>query len=75
MLARKCLAHDGGILLADGDTLMHAIGEFATATGQVLEGDGVQPDDIMARTRADAEAEYDPALEAALAWITSEIGR
>jgi len=61
--------------LPNGDTLLHAVGEFSTANGTVLEGDGVQPDELTPRTKAAVLEGRDPALEAALAWIAGERGR
>lgn len=71
----------GGVLpaswdrLPNGDVLYHAIGEFVTATGEHLEGRGVVPDEPVTVTRADLLAGRDPALHAAMRWITGEKGR
>lgn len=65
----------GGVLpavtdrLPNGDVLYHAIADFITPTGIVLEGRGVLPDDIVRPTRTDLLAGRDPVLDAALAWI------
>ena len=58
--------------LPNGDSLLHAIAEFETSLGEVLEGDGVRPDEAIVPTRSDWVAGRDVALEAALAWIADE---
>jgi len=55
--------------LPNGDVLIHAYGDFVTATGTRLEGRGVIPDDIVPLRRDDLLAGRDRTLEAALAWI------
>ena len=55
--------------LPNGDVLIHAYGDFVTATGTRLEGRGVVPDEPIALDRADLLAGRDRTLEAALAWI------
>jgi carboxyl-terminal processing protease len=57
--------------LPSGDTLLHAMGDFVTATGEHLEGGGVVPDVVVPLDRARLLAGEDAALEAALQWITS----
>jgi carboxyl-terminal processing protease len=57
--------------LPNGDTLLHALGDFETATGMRLEGAGVVPDVPAPLSRAELLAGRDPALEAALDWIAS----
>jgi len=65
----------GGVLpavwdrLPNGDVLYHAIAEFITSTGVVLEGRGVVPDDAVPLTRGDLLAGRDRVMDAALAWI------
>lgn len=58
--------------LSNGDSLLHALGDFETSTGVRLEGTGVVPDQEVPLARADLLASRDPALEAALAWITAQ---
>lgn len=58
--------------LPNDDILYHAIGEFITATGDVLEGRGVVPDSRVRLTRRDLLAGRDPAMEAALQWIAEQ---
>ena len=55
--------------LPNGDVLIHAYGDFVTATGTRLEGRGVIPDDIVPLRREDLLAGKDRTLDAALAWI------
>lgn len=65
----------GGVLpavadrLPNGDVLYHAIADFITADGIVLEGRGVVPDEAVRPTRTDLLAGRDLVLDAALAWI------
>ena len=54
--------------LPNGDTLVHAFGDFVTA-GVRLEGRGVVPDVEIPIDRNALAAGRDPALEAALRWI------
>jgi carboxyl-terminal processing protease len=55
--------------LPNGDVLIHAYGDFVTATGTRLEGRGVIPDETVPLRREDLLAGHDRTLEAALAWI------
>ncbi len=70
----------GGVLpatwdkLPNGDVLYHAFGEFVTATGERPEGRGIIPDEPVTITRADLLAGRDPALDAAMRWITAQKG-
>ncbi len=61
--------------LPNGDFLLHAIGDFLTADGESMEGDGVQPDQVVPLRRADLLAGVDAPLEAALDWIADQAGR
>lgn len=56
--------------LPNGDVLLHAIGDFKTSTGELLEGVGVVPDVSVPLTRETLLADGDPVLEAAVDWIT-----
>jgi carboxyl-terminal processing protease len=58
--------------LPSGDLLMYVVGDFVTANGQRLEGDGVRPDQVVPLSIQDLRAGRDSALEAALRWIDSE---
>lgn len=55
--------------LPTGDLLQHAIADLQTPRGRLIEGDGVTPDEVVARTAADLAAGRDPVLEAARRWI------
>ena len=55
--------------LPNGDVLMHVVGDFVTATGQRLEGDGVIPDVRVPLTREALRSGKDPVLQAALEWL------
>ncbi len=58
--------------LPNGDAMLHALGDFKTSTGVLLEGDGVVPDVHVPLTREALLAGKDPQLETALAWITGQ---
>jgi carboxyl-terminal processing protease len=60
--------------LPNGDALMHAVANYISAAGEELEGKGVQPDEVVAPTRAALLQGQDPALDAAVAWIQSRQG-
>ncbi len=55
--------------LANGDVLMHVLGDFVTPTGVRLEGRGVIPDELVPLSLDALRAGRDPALDAALLWI------
>ena len=55
--------------LPNGDVLIHAIGDFVTATGRSMEGGGVVPDEPVTLTPAALAQGRDPALAAALVWL------
>lgn len=55
--------------LPNGDTLIYAVGDFVTATGQRVEAWGVLPDEVVPHTIESLRAGADAALDAALAWI------
>lgn len=58
--------------LPNGDVLYHAIGDFATATGERLEGRGVLPDEPVRLTREALLQGVDSCLVAALRWIEGQ---
>ncbi len=60
--------------LPNGDVLIHAYGDFVTATGTRLEGKGVIPDEPVPLDRRDLVAGRDRTMEAALAWIDKSRG-
>jgi len=55
--------------LPNGDVLMYAVGDFVTASGRSLEGDGVVPDEVVPFSISALAAGRDPDLEAALRWL------
>jgi carboxyl-terminal processing protease len=55
--------------LPSGDVLLHAIGDFVTASGRRLEGSGVVPDEVVPLRREALAARRDEVVEAALAWL------
>lgn len=57
--------------LPNGDAMLHAFGDFKTATGELVEGTGVVPDEFARLTREALIEGRDPALDAAIAWIQS----
>ncbi len=59
-------------VLPNGDSLLHALGDFVTSDGTRLEGRGVVPDEEIVLTRADLLAGRDAALERALDWMASQ---
>jgi len=59
--------------LPNGDGLQFAIGDLHGPTGLRLEGQGVTPDHLVPLTVEALEAGRDPALEAALGWIETEL--
>ncbi|MGH7460718.1 MAG: S41 family peptidase [Longimicrobiales bacterium] len=58
--------------LPNGDVLYHAIADFVTPDGTVLEGRGVIPDEPVDLKRADLLAGRDVVLDAALRWIAAQ---
>jgi len=59
------------VKLPNGDTLLHAVGDFETSTGVRLEGVGVVPDEPAPYTREELLRGRDPAFEAAVRWIAA----
>jgi carboxyl-terminal processing protease len=55
--------------LPNGDVLLYAVGDFTTAGGVALEGQGVVPDRIVSPTVAGLAGGRDEPLEAALDWV------
>jgi carboxyl-terminal processing protease len=55
--------------LPTGDVLMYVIGNFVTAKGRALEGEGVIPDETVPLTIPGLSAGRDEALDAALRWL------
>ncbi len=59
--------------LPTGDLFQYAIADVTTPTGITIEGTGVQPNQVVYRTREDLAAGRDPVLEAAKAWIHTQL--
>ena len=57
--------------LPNGDLLMYVVGDFVTATGRRLEGEGVVPDQVVPLSLQALRAGRDATLEAALRWFDS----
>lgn len=55
--------------LSNGDLLMYVVGDFVTATGRRLEGDGVRPDEVVPFSLEALRVGRDAALDAALRWL------
>lgn len=60
--------------LTNGDVLMYAVGDFVTATGRRLEGEGVRPDEVVPLSIPALRDGRDATLEAALRWIDTASG-
>jgi carboxyl-terminal processing protease len=58
--------------LPNGDGFQYAFANYVSAGGQVLEGDGVPPDQVVALDRASLLAGSDPVIDAAVQWIASQ---
>jgi carboxyl-terminal processing protease len=58
--------------LPTGDLFQYAFADVTTPSGMLLEGNGVVPDEAVARTRSDLLAGRDPVMEAALSWIAGQ---
>lgn len=55
--------------LPNGDLLMYVVGDFVTASGRRLEGDGVRPDEIVPLSLEALRSGRDATLDAALRWL------
>ncbi len=58
--------------LPNGDGFQYAIANYVSASGRVLEGDGVMPDEEVRHTREALLEGRDLVLEAATEWIESQ---
>jgi carboxyl-terminal processing protease len=58
--------------LPNGDGFQYAVGNYISAGGKPLEGNGVTPDEAVAPSRAALLAGHDPILDAALNWIDKQ---
>ena len=58
--------------LPNGDGFQYAIANYTSASGKILEGNGVVPDVAVELTPANLTDEFDPTLKRAVEWIQSE---
>jgi carboxyl-terminal processing protease len=58
--------------LPNGDGFQFAVANYISASGRVLEGQGVIPDEEVSLDRATLLAGKDPVIEAAVRWIESQ---
>jgi carboxyl-terminal processing protease len=58
--------------LPTGDLFQFAVADVTTPSGALLEGNGVAPNEVVLRTRADLEAGRDPVADAARRWIDAQ---
>jgi carboxyl-terminal processing protease len=58
--------------LPNGDGFQYAFGNYVSASGDVLEGKGVAPDQEVVPTREALLEGRDPVIDAAVAWIDAE---
>lgn len=58
--------------LPSGDRFQFAVANYISAGGDVLEGVGVAPDELVKPDRAALLAGRDPVIEAAVTWINSQ---
>lgn len=61
--------------LPNGDILYHAIANFIGANGKPVEGDGVTPNQLVSPDRRALLDGRDPALDAAITWVTRQAPR
>jgi carboxyl-terminal processing protease len=61
--------------LPNGDRLQYVIADYVSAGGKRVEGNGVQPDQVVPRDRRALLDGRDPTLEAAVKWIRSQRGK
>ena len=58
--------------LPNNDGFQYVTADYASASGRVLEGHGVEPDEPIAITRQSLQSETDPVLTAAKRWILNQ---
>lgn len=59
--------------LPNGDVLYHAIADYRSASGALVEGAGVEPHETVPLTREALLAGRDDTMDAALRWIAGEV--
>ncbi len=60
------------IKLPNGDGFQFVVANYASASGKVLEGEGVEPHEVIEFDRADLKGNRDPVLERASQWIIEQ---
>lgn len=60
------------IKLPNGDGFQYAVANYISEGGDVLEGQGVEPDVIVVPTRENLRSEGDPVREAARLWLLNQ---
>lgn len=55
--------------LPNGDRFQYAIANYISASGKILEGNGVVPDETIKLTQENLTQEIDPVLKSAVQWI------
>jgi carboxyl-terminal processing protease len=58
--------------LPNNDGFQYVTADYASASGRVLEGHGVEPDEPIVITRQSLQSETDPVLTAAKRWILNQ---
>jgi carboxyl-terminal processing protease len=58
--------------LPNGDRMQYVVADYVSAAGKRLEGNGVQPDEVVPVNHKALLDGRDPALEAAVKWIRSQ---
>jgi carboxyl-terminal processing protease len=58
--------------LPNGSGFQYAFANYISSGGDVLEGNGVVPDEYISPSREELLANRDPVIEAALAWINGQ---
>jgi carboxyl-terminal processing protease len=58
--------------LPNQDGFQYVTADYESASGRVLEGQGVVPDESITLTRAQLKADTDPVLSAAKSWILTQ---
>jgi carboxyl-terminal processing protease len=60
------------VRLPNGDGLQYVIADYVSVSGKRLEGNGVQPDEVVPVDRRALLAGRDPTLDAAVRWIRAQ---
>jgi carboxyl-terminal processing protease len=60
------------VRLPNGDGFQYVVADYVSVSGRRLEGNGVQPDEVVPLDRRALLAGRDPVLDAAVRWIRSQ---